>query len=48
MALDLGFQKLPRCGGVADRRLLAQTENDSQVQRVGTVGEGFLELAVDS
>jgi hypothetical protein len=48
VALDVGFQELPCCGGVADRGFLVETEHDGQVQRVRSVSEGFLELAVDA
>lgn len=41
-------QELP-CGGcVADGGAVVDAEDGGQVQRVGVVGEGFFELAVDA
>ena len=46
VAFDRGRNELPRGVGVADRGLLVDAEHQGEVQRVSSVGEGFLELAV--
>jgi hypothetical protein len=48
VGLGGGFEQLACRGCVADGGFLVESERDSQVQRVGSVGQGFLELAVDA
>lgn len=43
-----GLQELSCDGGVADSGGVVDAEHGGEVQGVGAVGEGFLELAVDS
>ncbi len=47
MLLCLGLEELLGGCGVADCGLVAEPEYRGQVQRVGSVGDGFVELPVD-
>ncbi|WP_368680318.1 hypothetical protein [Rhodococcus opacus] len=44
----LGLEDLSRGCGVSDRCGLVESEQDGQVERVGAVGERFVELTVDA
>jgi hypothetical protein len=43
-----GLQELPGDGRVAEGGGVVESEHGGEVQGVGAVGEGFLELPVDS
>jgi hypothetical protein len=43
-----GEEKFPGGGAVSDGGGLVESEDDGQVQGVGAVGEGFVELAVNA
>jgi hypothetical protein len=42
------LEDLSRGGAVSDRRGFVEAEHDGQMERVGAVGECFVELTVDA
>lgn len=48
MFLGWGLEDLSRGCAVSDRCGLVESEHDGQVERVGAVGERFVELTVDA